>query len=147
MEIKIEDYLTQDEMKDIARNEFKKLLENGKERILSNITYYLGEGFVKSLITKEELSTLKKETARHLQDTSCLKSFIYEKPDAWGHIPTGDLVVYNEVQKTIKENVHLVRENIINELNNLDLDDFSEEFDISILIYLLIQGVKNDSKS
>jgi len=147
MEIRIEDYLTRDEMKDIARNEFKELLKNGRERILSNLTYYLGEGFVKSLITKEELSKLEEETVRHLQDTSCLKSFIYEKPDAWGHIPTGDLVVYDEVQKTIKENVHLVRENIIKELDNLNLDSFSEEFDIGNLIYLLIQGVKNDCKS
>lgn len=142
--IKIEDLISQEEMKDIAKEEFRDLFreKSDKERILSNLAYYLGEGFVQSVIDEHEVEKLKAKTKEVLNDNTSLRMFIYSKPDAWQHKPKENLLVYNEVQNTIKENIHLVRENIIKELENIDVDNFKEEFDLNYLFGLLIKSVR-----
>ena len=144
MSIKIEDYLSQEEMKEIAKEEFTKMLadDSQKERLLTNMSYNLGYGFIRELITDEDLVQLRAKTKENLESETALKMFVYDKPDVWNHKPKDDLVVYNEVQKTIKENIHLVRNNIIEELKNIDLDEFQESFDLSNIFQILISELK-----
>lgn len=142
--LKLEDILSTDEMKEIAREEFRRLFHgtSSKERILSNLAYSFGGGFVQDLITEDALETLKSKTKELLEDKYALNHFVYDKPDAWDSKPNRDLVVYNEVQKSIKENISLVRNNVVDKLQNLDLDKFQEEFDLSTIFELLIKSVK-----
>ncbi|MFA5669886.1 MAG: hypothetical protein WCX83_00330 [Candidatus Cloacimonas sp.] len=148
MEIKIEDYLSQEEMTKIAKEEFNRMLmdDRTKERLLTNMSYNLGYGFVRELITDEDLELLKQKTKENLNSKTALNMFVYDKPDAWGHKPKDDLIVYNEVQKTIKENINIVRANVIEALQNLDLDNFSEEFDLSTIFSVLISSLQNKIK-
>lgn len=142
--LKLEDILSRDEMKEIAKEEFRRLFNetSSKERILSNLAYSFGGGFIQDLISEDELEDLKGKTKELLNDKYALNGFVYAKPDAWGNKPIGDLVVYNEVQKAIKENISLVRDNVVDKLQNLDLDKFQEEFDLSTIFELLIKSVK-----
>ena len=144
MDIKIEDYLSHDEMKEIAKEEFVRLLSDNKqkERLLTNMSYSLGYGFIRELITDEDLLRLKEKTKENLESETALRMFVYDKPDVWNHKPKDDLIVYNEVQKTIKENIHLVRNNIIEKLENIDLDEFQESFDLSSIFQILIKELR-----
>lgn len=143
--MKIEDYLTQEEMKEIAVEEFKKILDsdNKRERILTNMSYNLGYGLIKEIITAEELEEIKRKTKNMLlNDKTALKMAVYNKPDAWDMKRKDDLVVYNEIQKAIRENIDLVRERVILQLKNIDLDNFQEEFDIGVIFELLLKNIK-----
>ena len=142
--MKIEDYLSDDEMKDIAKEEFIKLLSDNKEkeRLLTNMAYNLGYGFIKELIDDEDLAVLKTKVKELMNNKTHLKMAVYDKPDAWNMKPKDDLVVYNEIQKAIKENIHLVRENTIKELENLDLDNFQDEFDLNRIFELLLTNIQ-----
>lgn len=135
MRIDIEDYLSPGEMKEIAREEFHKLLSSKSERILSNLAYYLGEGFIQSLISDEEVRKLQDRATKILKEDSNFETLIYSKP-------TGDLVVYNEVQTAIRDNIDIVRDKGVERLTNLDLDKFEESFDASNILFELIKGVK-----
>ena len=144
--MKIEDYLTQEEMKEIAVEEFKKILDsdNKRERILTNMSYNLGYGLIKEIITAEELEEIKRKTKNMLlNDKTALHMAVYNKPDVWDMKRKDDLVVYNEIQKAIRENIDLVRERVILELKNIDLDKFQEEFDIGVIFELLLKNIKN----
>ena len=142
--MKIEDYLTQEEMKEIAVEEFKKILDsdNKRERILTNMSYNLGYGLIKEIITAEELEEIKRKTKNMLlNDKTALHMAVYNKPDVWDMKRKDDLVVYNEIQKAIRENIDLVRERVILELKNIDLDKFQEEFDIGVIFELLLKNI------
>ena len=142
--MKIEDYLTQEEMKEIAVEEFKKILDsdNKRERILTNMSYNLGYGLIKEIITAEELEEIKRKTKNMLlNDKTVLKMAVYNKPDVWDMKRKDDLVVYNEIQKAIRENIDLVREIVILELKNIYLDKFQEEFDIGVIFELLLKNI------
>ena len=141
--LNIEDFLTQDEMKDIAKEEFKKLFNdnNGRERIVSNLAHYVGAGFLSDILTELEVSSIKKRAKELLIDERSLSSFIFEKPDPWHHKPIGDLIVYNEIQKCIKENIHLVRENVIKGLADIDIEYFRESFDLNQLFSILLKSI------
>ena len=144
--MKIEDYLTQEEMKEIAVEEFKKILDsdNKRERILTNMSYNLGYGLIKEIITAEELEEIKRKTKNMLlNDKTALSMAVYNKPDVWNMKRKDDLIVYNEIQKAIRENIDLVRERVILELKNIDLDKFQEEFDIGVIFELLLKNIKN----
>lgn len=144
--MKIEDYLTQEEMKEIAVEEFKKILDsdNKRERILTNMSYNLGYGLIKEIIAAEELEEIKRKTKNMLlNDKTALNMAVYNKPDAWDMKRKDDLVVYNEIQKAIRENIDLVRERVILELKNINLDKFQEEFDIGVIFELLLKNIKN----
>ena len=142
--MKIEDYLTQEEMKEIAVEEFKKILDsdNKRERVLTNMSYNLGYGLIKEIITAEELEEIKRKTKNMLlNDKTALKMAVYNKPDVWDMKRKDDLVVYNEIQKAIRENIDLVRERVILELKNIHLDKFHEEFDIGVIFELLLKNI------
>ena len=142
--MKIEDYLNDEELKEIAKEEFKKLLSNDKqkERLLTNMAYNLGYGFIRELITDNDINTLKTKTKECLNNKTALNMFVYNKPDAWQLKPKDDLVVYNEVQKTIKENIGLVQDNVVEKLQNIDLDKFQDEFDLSRIFELLLKNIQ-----
>lgn len=143
--MEIEDYLTQEEMKDIATEEFKKLLfsDKQKERLLTNMSYNLGYGIVKEIITDEELESVKNRTKDlMLNDKMALRNAIYQKPDIWNMKRDSDLIVYNEIQKAIKENIEVVRSKVVSELENMDLDKFQEEFDIGVIFEMLLKNIK-----
>ena len=142
--MKIEDYLTQEEMKEIAIEEFKKTLDtdNKRERILTNMSYNLGYGLIKEIITAEELEEIKGKTKNMLlNDKTALNMAVYNKPDVWDMKRKDDLVVYNEIQKAIRENIDLVRERVILELKNIDLDKFQEEFNLGVIFELLLKNI------
>lgn len=143
--MRVEDYLTQEEMKEIAVEEFKKLLfsDKQKERLLTNMSYNLGYGLIKEIITDDDLERVKNRTNDLLlNDKTALRGAIYNKPDVWNMKRDSDLIVYNEIQRTIKENIELVRNKVVYELENIDLDKFQEEFDIGNIFELLLKNIK-----
>ena len=124
MEIKVEDYLSKDEMREIVLEEVRGKIKTDSERILGNIPYYICENFIQELVSEDDLELLKTKVKKMLSEDSSIKYHLFKEPVAWDSKKT--IKVSSVIQKTIEENLHIVKEKAVKSLENINEDKMTE---------------------
>lgn len=150
MEIKIENYLSDDEIKDIVsdeiRNQVRGLFSNEVKatRLLSNIAYETIEPQVEALIPNHKQKIIDK-VVKVIEETE-LRGYVYShkwdsnEPDSFGS---------KLIQQTVKENQELIKDKVIESIKNRDFNEevwmkfenLAEEFTGNI--YDMVQFLKS----
>lgn len=129
MDIKLEDYLTEEEIKDTLRQALRDKCENyvahNFERMVSNSAYHIVWESVDEVID----GTFKQQLEDNVQKV--MKNFnefnLFRKPDAWDREPNS---AYKLLMESVQNNKHLIDERVqevIKDLQpredwNIDLD-------------------------
>lgn len=124
MEIKVEDYLSQEEITEILRNEIRDMVRSDKERILTNNSYSLGTAYVESLLTDDDKEFVKNTVIEHLSKKDTIKFELFRKPDAWN--PKRSPAIDDVIQKTLLENQEILKNKTIESMKNIDIDKLTE---------------------
>lgn len=129
IEINIDDYLTEDDKKQLCIDYVRETLrsdDRNKERILNNMAYFASFQIIDSALTPELMSIIREKVAKQIMNLSDFG--IFRKKDAWGH---DDSAAYLEVKKSVEEHKHLINglvKKAIMERDYLkDLPDTSEQ--------------------
>ena len=121
--MKVTDYLTNEEMKEIAKEEFRNAISKDSERILSNLAYDLGIGFISELLTDDELRDLKKEIKSELNNKSTIRFMIF-----YGGVDYKSRAV-KIIEETVNEEQMNIENKIKDAINNMDLEAFAEQLE------------------
>lgn len=105
IEIDIDNYLTDEDKKQICIDCFKSLMVANlhKERILSNMAYDAAFHIIDSALTPEMMESIRKKIPEIIADVSSFD--IFRKKDAWG---SEDSEAYLEVKRAVAEHKHLI---------------------------------------
>lgn len=128
--IKIEDYLSEEEIKDIAkeqiacsiREKFKK--ESDIERIITNLSYEFLFKAVSESIGEDSLEKIKNTVVSLLEDDSHIRYLIWRRKDAWENeqSPAVDIMY-----QAIKDNHELIENRVYELISNYDFNEAKEE--------------------
>lgn len=117
-EFKIEDYLSEYEikniLKDVLRNKCESYLENNFERMVSNAAYHIVWESVDEVIDGSFKDQLKSAVSKQMSSFS--EFHIFRKPDAWNREPNS---AYKLLMESIEEHKHLLDERVKYIVNNL----------------------------
>ena len=146
MEIKIEDHLSQEELKDICISEVRKYVRNTLtekkdiERIISNSAYSVVWEAVDSVFDGGVQETLKDKVVSLVKG---LKVFnIFDKPDPWNSDSNN---AYKALEGIVLDNKPLMNERVKEILNGLDeayLNGLFEENFTDIILNKLQSGAE-----
>ena len=139
VEIDINDYLSEDEKKQLCINYVKETLRGDshhEERVLSNMAYEAAFAILDSVLTPEMMETIRAKATEQITKVSDFG--IFRKKDAWGQ---EDSPAYVEVQKAVNEHKHLinpiVKQAILDHDYEKDLPDCGDN-----LSYCIIDALK-----
>lgn len=128
--IKIEDYLSEEEIKDIAkeqiacaiREKFKK--ESDIERIITNLSYEFLFKAVSESIGEDSFEKIKNTVVSLLEDDSHIRYSIWRRKDAWENeqSPAVDIMY-----QAIKDNHELIENRVYEIISNYDFNEAKEE--------------------
>ena len=122
LEIKIEDYLTIDEMKDIIRDEFAASVaktlskETDLTRIIGNIAHEIVFDEVKKYIP--EFKELLVENVRGLIEEKNFQWYMFRGKDAWDKEEGPGLTI---IKETLNANKEAMKKRIEDTINNFDI--------------------------
>jgi len=143
IEIDIDDYLTEEEKKDLCIEYFKKALygsDNHKERILSNLAYSAAESIIDASLTKEQLHAIKIRALEIIQNIT--ETTVFRKKDAWGSL---DSIAYTTLQEAMEENKDIIKEKVKDAILKKDyLKDLSDQKEIirEILLNAIVEVIR-----
>lgn len=128
--IKIEDYLSEEEIKDIAkeqiacaiREKFRK--ESDIERIITNLSYEFLFKAVSESIGEDSFEKIKNTVVSLLEDDSHIRYSIWRRKDAWENeqSPAVDIMY-----QAIKDNHELIENRVYELISNYDFNEAKEE--------------------
>lgn len=145
MEINIENYLSEEEIKDIVIEEYKELIRKGLllqkdtkkntenyERILYNAVYHYLEKEIDSIIGIDHKKLINDKVKKNLNDG--LKYSIFRFKNAWEkeNSPATDYM-----NKCINENLHLIENKVKQKMSELP-ESYFEEI-VNDLVYNVIK--------
>lgn len=122
LEIKIEDYLTIDEMKDIIRDEFAASVaktlskETNLTRIIGNLAHEIVFDEVKKYIP--EFKELLVKNVRELIEEKNFQWYMFRGKDVWHNEEGPGLTIIKETLNTNKE---AIKKRIEDDINNFDI--------------------------
>ena len=119
--IKIKDYLTNEEMKEIIKEEFRNTIRKDSEKTLSNLSYDLGIGFISELLTDDELKNLKKEIKSELNNKSTISFMIF-----YSGVDYKSKAI-KIIEETVNEEQINIENKIKNIINNIDFESLIEQ--------------------
>jgi hypothetical protein len=124
--INIENYLTEQEIKEIAKEELSSMIrqhlkeESNIKRIITNVGYEFIFKEISETIGEDSFEKIKNKVVELLEDDSHIKYLLWRKKDAWENEESPAVTILNQ---SIKDN----REKIENKVSQLIDDyDFSE---------------------
>lgn len=126
MEIRIENYLDEDEIKQIVKEELrdeikKEIRNNGVDRVISNIGYYhVFEIMNKEIDGYEE--QVKKQVKKVIEGLTSYS--VFRKKDLYNH---EDSLGQKYLEKSIEENKNIINNKVVQILNELGENDISFE--------------------
>lgn len=106
IEINIDDYLSEEEKKQICEDYVRELLsgdERQRERVLSNMAYSAAFAILDSVLTPEMMDTVRAKATEQI--TKVTDFHIFRKKDVWGQ---EDSAAYLEVKRAVDEHKHLI---------------------------------------
>lgn len=144
MEINFKDYMTYEEIKKIIVDEFKSLVKKDTERILSNVSYQLGDSFIKEFISENDLAFVKEKVTEILHDKQTISYRLFSERNAWD---TNKLLKVSEIiEQTIMNNMDILKDKTIESMKNIDVDKLTEflteNFDSVISAFILFNTNK-----
>uniref|UniRef100_A0AB39AJU3 Uncharacterized protein n=1 Tax=Vibrio phage P018-4 TaxID=3229728 RepID=A0AB39AJU3_9CAUD len=132
MDIKLEDYLTEEEIKDTLRqalrDKFDTYLEQNWERVCNNAAYNVVWKSVDEVID----GTFKQQLEDNVQKV--MKNFnefnLFRKPDAWDREPNS---AYKLLMESVQNNKHLIDERVQEVIKGLQpREDWNIDLDCRI---------------
>ena len=134
MEIRIEDYLSEDEIKDIVKDQFayavreKFRTEKDIERILTNLSYEFLFQEIDKAIGRDSFEYIKHKVSELLDDDSHIRYSIWREADAWGGKESPAVAV---MKQAIQDNKQKIEDKVSMFVESYDFKDVKEEiFDI-----------------
>lgn len=122
LEIKIEDYLTIDEMKDIIRDEFAASVaktlskETNLTRIIGNIAHEIVFDEVKKYIP--EFKELLIKNVKELIEEKNFQWYMFRGKDVWDKEEGPGLTI---IKETLNSNKEAIKKRIEDDINNFDI--------------------------
>lgn len=132
MEVKIdiEDYLSESEMKDIAKEEFALFIRNNLrkesdfDRILTNLSYEYIFKAISEETGKDVLTYIKDKIETLLQDDSHISYLLWRKKDAWENEESPAITIMNQA---IKDNHEFIENKVHKLIDNYNFDEIKDE--------------------
>jgi hypothetical protein len=127
MEIKIEDYLSHDDIKEIVNDELRNQVikhfmnEENAKRLLMNLSYHIVKEEVNKIVPNYEQELIEK-VASLIRDKKSVEFNLFDF-DTWNSGRSKSLGA-KIVEQTIKENEQLIKDKVIESIQNRD---YSEE--------------------
>lgn len=141
MEININEYLSAEEIKEIAKNSvqlhFNEMVE--EEYSLDNLAYYISKHIVDSLLTVEQKEIIEERVTNIIKELSNFTVFrepSFEKPSK----------AYTILQNTVEKNQDLIDLRVKEIIENISVLDFNEDIESEIeenVYYTLVDRLFN----
>ena len=128
--INIEDYLSHEEMKEIAKEQFSQAVKeqfrkpSDIERVMINLSYEYLFKAVSEAIGKDSLEFIKDKVVSLLQDDSHISYLMWRRKDAWENDESPAITVMN---KAIKDNEDLIKSRVYSFLSHSDFNAVKNE--------------------
>lgn len=128
--INIEDYLSKEEIKEIAKEQiaisikekFRK--ESDIERIITNLSYEFLFKAISEAIGKDSLEMIKDKVQTLLMDDSHISYLIWRKKDAWENEESPAVTIMNQA---IKDNHNLIENKVYSLISNYNFNEAKDE--------------------
>lgn len=122
--MEIKDYLSEEEMKEIAREEFKNFLKNTfeDERKLANLAYLMVSKYSNDLFDEKTTNILKEKILKIVNE---LSPYIVFYKDDFHKIESK---AHKLVQDIVLEKKPLINKRIEDIINNIDFKEFNGNF-------------------
>lgn len=118
MRINIKEYLTEEEMKEIAEQEFRKCINHqakeSLERIINNSAYQVVWGAVDESLDGEAIGILKEKVIEIIGDMSAFN--VFATPNAWDR---KENMAHSILVQAVKDNYEHLAIQVENKLNTL----------------------------
>ena len=128
--INIEDYLSKEEIKEIAKEELSYAIqekfrkESDIERIITNLSYEFLFKAVSEAIGKDSLEMIKDKVVELLMDDSRIKYLLWRKKDVWENEESPAVTIMNQA---IEDNRELIENRVFEMVSNYDFNEAKDE--------------------
>ena len=140
MEINIQDYLTHDEIKDIAVKQVKESLREGGERLVNNLAYEVAFNIIDESLTDEMMHMVKKKVPEIIEGLSEFN--IFRKPTAWDRESSD---AWDTLQTAMKENRDAIKVKVRETIENYDYETAlarNSDYFTEMIVEVLREGLK-----
>lgn len=122
MEINVQDYLSEDEMKEIAKDvwadQCRHKLEKDKERIISNEAYSCVFKMVDEVFGENLNQILTEKIVEIIKDMSSFS--VFRVKNAWDR---DESVAQKVMCQVVEENKHILKDTVVAQMLNAKIDD------------------------
>lgn len=121
MEIKIEDYITEEEKKEIVISQFREDISKmfggdeytstGKDRdriIKNSVAHWITE-YIEKTLTDEDKNIIRENVLNTIKTENNLSFYIFKKPDVWDRT---EYTAYQIIQNAVKENEQFIKDKV-----------------------------------
>lgn len=137
MEINIDDYISEEERKRIAEEEYRSVIRNyvnvDKERILTNCAYRVVQKLVDEAFNEDLNQILVGKVEKIINDLSAYS--VFKRKDAWDKDESKG---YKYLEQAVDKHKDLVEDRVVEIINNLDPSDF--HYKLEQLMYQVVEN-------
>ena len=137
MEINIDDYISEEERKRIAEEEYRSVIRNyvnvDKERILTNYAYRVVQKLVDEAFNEDLNQILVGKVEKIINDLSAYS--VFKRKDAWDKDESKG---YKYLEQAVDKHKDLVEDRVVEIINNLDPSDF--HYKLEQLMYQVVEN-------
>lgn len=120
--IRVEDYLTKEEIKQICIDKLNGVIDRDPDRILGNIAYYNGYGIIDSLLTDEQKQLIENKVTEIISE---LKEYtVFREKSYWYDKQS---LAQSLLEKAVKDSEAIIRSKVECSVNNFSPDKIIEE--------------------
>ena len=145
MEINIQDYLTHDEIKEIAIEQVKGSLRQGGERLVNNLAYEVAFRIIDESLTDEMMEQVKNKVPEIIDGMS--EFSIFRKPNAWERQSSD---AWDTLQTAMKENRDSIKDKVKETIENYNYESAltrNSDFFTEMIVEVLREGLKGRDKA
>lgn len=132
IEININDYLSNEEIKEECKSAIRHLIyntfnnESRIDTLISNLSYEFLFKQISECINKDAETLIRNKVIELLGNDYSIKYELFRKPNAWDRESS---VGYKILQQAIKDSENLIREKVTTAINNYDFGNREEIYD------------------
>lgn len=132
IEININDYLSEEEIKEECKRAIRDLIyntynnESRIDTLISNLSYEFLFKQISECINKDAETLIRNKVIELLENDYSIKYELFRKPNAWDREAS---VGYKILQQAIKDSENLIREKVTTAINNYDFGNREEIYD------------------
>lgn len=152
MEIKVEDYLKEDEIREILIDELRNQIrghfrnEENSKRLLSNLSYHIVKEEINKIVPNYEEELISKVTSLIQEKNLGHQVFDFDNWGAGRHKSLAAQII----EQTVKENTQLIKDKVVEAIQNKDygdealikLENLSDEFASNIYSFVELMRTK-----